>query len=227
MSSSVVRRYAAVSAAGALMGALWVGVLGRVVMAVIARANPGARGLRSDDDFVIGQFTVGGSLNFLVLGIGIGTAGGAVYLVLRGLRIGPQWFQLLSVTLGPAVVGLAMLVHPTGLDFTLLRPLLLSVGLFAIVIWGYTLSVVLLAERWLRDDGMAASAPPWAVGLMLVPSVLILPIAAAVLIVTWLAQQIGPEAKLPAWPAWLIRLGLAAVFALSVSNLASDLATLA
>ena len=47
--------------------------------------------------------------------------------------IGPRWFQVLSISLGPAVVVGALLVHPEGVDFTLLRPRWLAIALFVAI----------------------------------------------------------------------------------------------
>ena len=224
MNEFLVRRYAAACGAGAILGAFWVGVVGRVVMGVIALLNDEAHGIRSDDDFVIGQFTFGGSLNFLVFGIALGSFGGALYLALRALRIGPAWFQVLSISLAPAIVALAMIVHPKGVDFTLLEPVALSVILFLLVAWGYTASLAVLVERWLRPGGVAETAPRWLVGVALVPTVFFLPVTVLLVVGRFAVRLIGRHVE-PA--AWLARGALLAVFLLSVADLASDLSTLA
>ncbi|HSV37227.1 MAG TPA: hypothetical protein VLI04_00580 [Nocardioidaceae bacterium] len=224
LGSTVVRRYATATALGAVLGALWVGVLSRGAMAIIAAANDQADGLVSDDGFEIGQFTLSGSLNLLFFGFAIGAFGGALYVALRGLRVGPGWFQVLSISLAPAIVALSMLVHPTGVDFTLLEPISLSLGLFLAVAWGYTLSVAVLVERLIEPAGFAETAPTWLIGLMLVASIPILPLVAALALGRFALHASGSKAAAAAWPA---RAALALVFALSVSNLVSDIAALA
>ena len=120
-----------VTAVGVVTGWLTVGVLGRLAMALLAGLNPEAAGLTSDDGFEIGTFTLDGSLNLLLLGgTFFGGLSAVFYLLLRPLMIGPGWFRLLSVSVGAGTVVGAMLVHTEGVDFTALRPVWLTVGLF-------------------------------------------------------------------------------------------------
>lgn len=114
---SATRQLAAVTAAGGLLGLLVGGVGGRLAMLLLARLNPDATGLVSDDRFIIGQLTTE-SLNLLVDGTLLGVLGGGIYFVLRGLMIGPRWFQVLSISVGPAVVMGSQIVHTNGVDFT-------------------------------------------------------------------------------------------------------------
>jgi hypothetical protein len=58
---------------------------------VLARLNPEATGVTSDDGFTIGQFTVSDTVNLLLLGTLLDLVGAGVYALLRGLRIGPRW----------------------------------------------------------------------------------------------------------------------------------------
>jgi len=125
-----LRSLAAISVAGALAGVLVGGIGGRLAMMLLARLNPQVTGLTSDDGFIMGRFTVGNTLSLLAVGFGLGLFGAAVYAVLRGLMIGPRWFQVLSISVGPAVVVGEMLVHTDGVDFTLLEPAGLAIALF-------------------------------------------------------------------------------------------------
>jgi hypothetical protein len=220
MDERVVRRYAASVLAGMVSGAVWVGVVSRLAMLVLARTNPETDGIRSDDDFEIGRFTLSGSLNLLVVGVLLGALGGSLYVGLRGLRVGPAWFQLVSITFAPAVVALAVLVHPNGVDFTLLRPLGLAVGLFLVVLWGYTLTVALLAERWLRPGGFAETMPRWLV-IAGLPSFGFFPVPIGLLLGRLVLRAAGPAlATRLALPARAVLLG---VFSVAVVDLASDL----
>lgn len=219
----LVRRLAAVLAAGALLGLLWVGLLGRLAMRLIAARNPDAAGLTSDDGFVIGQVTFGGSLNFAVFGLLVGALGGAVYLALRDLRVGPSRFRLLSISLAPAVVVLAMVVHRDGVDFTVLEPMSLSLLLFLAVIWGFTTSLALLAERWLSPEGPWGSAPRWKLALALAPGILIAPVLGVLAVGRAVLQRLRP---LPTALPWLARAGLLVIFLLSVRDLVGDVAAL-
>jgi len=51
-----LRTLAAISSAGALAGVLIGGVGGRLAMMLLARLNPQALGVKSDDGFIIGRF---------------------------------------------------------------------------------------------------------------------------------------------------------------------------
>lgn len=226
----VLRRLAVVTAAGALLGLLVGGVGGRLAMLVLARLNPEVTGMLSDDGFAIGTFSLA-TLNLLAVGTGLGVLGSGFYFLLRGLMIGPRWFQVLSIGVGPAVVVGSMIVHTDGVDFTL-DPAWLAVVLFVAIPGGYAALLTVVAERWLADDGGW-----WRTGRVpaLVPLLLWLPIApalAAVLAVTAalaLARRVGPLASLLAAPAtaWVARAALAVIFALALVELAGDMRYLA
>ena len=102
--STAVRKLAIVTLAGALSGLVVGGIGGRLAMFLLAQLNPEATGVRSDDDFVIGQFTLSGTLNLLAIATAFGVIGGAIYLAVRGLRLGPSWFRYASVAAGAGVV---------------------------------------------------------------------------------------------------------------------------
>ncbi len=95
-----VRRLSAIVLAAAVCGVLIGGVGGRLAMLLLARLNPEVSGTLSDDGFVMGRFTVVATLNLLVAALFLGIVGALVYAVVRGLRIGPWWFQVLSVGVG-------------------------------------------------------------------------------------------------------------------------------
>jgi hypothetical protein len=88
------------------------------------------RGVISDDGFTIGQFTVGGTYSLLVLGAGVGIIGAGAYQMVAPWLIGPTWFRRLTTGLASAAVVGSMLVHADGVDFTLLKPTWLAIGLF-------------------------------------------------------------------------------------------------
>lgn len=225
------RRLAAATAAGALCGFLAGGIGGRLAMMLLARLSPETAGVRSDDDFVIGQLTLSGTLNLLAVVTFIGVLGGGIYLVARGLMIGPRWFQVLSISLGPAVVVGAMLVHPEGVDFTLLRPTWLAIGLFVAIPGLYAALLTVLAERWLRPDGRFLQAPRL---VAVAPLILWLPLAPVLLVgvlggvaVQLLRRQPGSRALLEhPWVPWLVRLSLVLIFAFSLTDLVRDVAAL-
>jgi hypothetical protein len=146
--------------AGAVSGLVVGGIGGRLFMFVLAELNPEETGVMTDDGFPMGQFTVSGTVNLLVITTVIGVIGGLVFLALRGLRFGPRWFQVLSMPVGATLVIGSMLVHSEGVDFTLLQPWWLAVGMTLAVPFLYTLMLTALADRWLGDRPSAWSRLP-------------------------------------------------------------------
>lgn len=229
--TTAARRLAAITAAGALLGLLVGGVGGRLAMLVLARLNPRATGVTSDDGFSIGQFTLTGSLNLLLVGVLFGVLGAAIYAVLRPLMIGPRWFQVLSIGAGPAVVAGEMLVHVDGVDFTLLEPAWLAIAFFVLIPGVYSALLTVLAERWLALDGFFAHGP---LPLVLLPLLAFGPLAPllGVLAVAWLLVELVrrrsggrvPDATAVAWSA---RAALALLFGSSLVKLVEEIRVLA
>ncbi|MEO6144273.1 MAG: hypothetical protein ABIP19_09870 [Dermatophilaceae bacterium] len=226
-----MRRLAVATAAGAFCGLLVGGIGGRLAMLLLARLAPETTGRISDDGFFIGQFTVSGTLNLLAVCTIIGVLGGGVYLLTRGLMIGPRWFQVLSISIGPAAVVGAVLVHPEGVDFTLLRPTWLAITLFVAIPGFYAALLTVIGERWLRTDGRFLLAPR---RVAFVPLILWLPLAPVLLlgVLGWVAVELlrrhpGSRALVesPLVP-WLIRLSLIFIFVFSLTDLVRDVAAL-
>lgn len=225
------RRLAATSTAGALLGFFVGGIGGRLAMMLLAVRNPQATGVTSDDGFRMGQFTTSGTLALLVTTTLLGVFGGGIYLVLRHLMIGPRWFQVMSISCGPAVVVGSMLVHTDGVDFTLLQPAELAITLFVAIPLVFAALLTLLAEQLLAPDGWFARAPR---SLALAPLLTWIPLflPGAVLALGWLAREW--TLRLPASRAtlkhplmpWIARLILALLFIAGLLDLARDAATL-
>jgi hypothetical protein len=115
-------------------GVILVGVGGRVAMFILRLTSPDyVRGVTSDDGFVIGQVTLFGTYNLLGLGAVVGFIGAAVYRMVAPWLIGPSWFRRLTTGLAAAAVGGSMLIHADGVDFTLLKPTWLAIGLFIVL----------------------------------------------------------------------------------------------
>jgi len=146
--------------AGAISGLVVGGLGGRLFMFVLAELNPEDSGVRTDDGVPIGQFTLDGTLNLLVITTVIGAIGGLFFLALRGLRFGPGWFRILSMPVGATIVVGSMLVHSDGVDFTLLQPVELGVAMTLAVPFLYTLLLAWLADRWLGDERRVWQAAP-------------------------------------------------------------------
>lgn len=153
---AVAGRFAVIVALGLGLGVLVGGVVGRLMMFLLVRLNPENVGSVSDDGFVMGQFTVSGSLNLLLVGGFLGTVGGVVYAGARHLTFGPAWFRVVSVTLGAGLPIGASIVSTEGVDFTLLSPPELAVAMFVGIPALYGLLLAVVTERL-----VAPSAASW------------------------------------------------------------------
>jgi hypothetical protein len=225
--SDAARRLAIITAAGALVGLVVAGVGSRLAMSLLAHLNPDAHGVQSDDDFEIGRFTVSNTLKLLVTTTGLGLVGAAVYALVRGLRTGHRGFDLLALTVGPAVVVGSLIVHTDGVDFTRLDPPLVAIGLFVAVPAAYCLGLVLLAEWWLRPESAWSRSGGWGY-LPLALWIPLFPIL-GVLANLWAArealQRRVAALQHPAF-VWVGRAGLTAAFVLGLVDLGQDAAEL-
>jgi hypothetical protein len=210
---------ATVTLAGSVSGVIAVGVLARLAMSLLAFLNPHATGVTSDDGFTIGQFTLFGSLQLAASGLQFGVIGAFFYLALRGLMVGPAWFRLLSISLGPAVVIGAIVVHTDGVDFRVLEPTWLATVLFVLVPGAYCALLHVLSERWLRPERDLAR-PLLVLGLL--PWLPLLPLGLLLLAGYLAVRALGPHE--PA--AWLLRAALAALFVFAFVDLVKDLSEL-
>ncbi|MGO4257483.1 hypothetical protein [Marmoricola sp. RAF53] len=141
--------------AAALLGGLTVGLFSRLGMHLLIRLNADADGVTSDDGFEMGRFTVGGSLNLLLVGVGLGLVSGVLYLLLQPLCFGPDWFRTLSLAVGAGTVAATQVVHADGVDFRLLGPLALAVGIFVALPMLQVALLDLWARRIRRGRGTA------------------------------------------------------------------------
>jgi hypothetical protein len=112
-------------------GVVLVGVGSRMAMLLLRVTSPDrVHGVTSDDGFTIGQVTIAGTYNLLLLGAVVGIIGAAAYRLVAPWLLGPSWFRRLTTGLAAAAVVGSMLVHADGIDFTLLQPTWLAIGLF-------------------------------------------------------------------------------------------------
>ena len=120
--------------AGIWLGALVGGVGGRVAMLVLRLLSPGSvNGVVSDDGFVIGQVTLGGTYSLVAFAGLFGLLGACAYRWVEHWLLGPGWLRQLTSALGAGAVVGSMLVHTDGVDFQLLRPLWLAVAFFVVI----------------------------------------------------------------------------------------------
>ena len=229
--AGITHRLGVATLAGALLGLAVGGIGGRLAMMLLAVRNPDATGLTSDDGFTMGQLTLSGTANLLVVATFIGALGGGIYLALRDLMIGPRWFQICSISIGPAVVVCALIVHPDGVDFTRLEPLWLAVSLFVLVPAVYAVLLSILADRWLVGS-THPSGPQRVLStvslLLWVPLAPLLAVGALGWLVAELVRRNAGEDILRSNPllAWIARSALALAFLAGLANLTSDIAAL-
>ena len=161
----------------------------------------------------------------------LGVVGAGIYSLLRGLRFGPRWFQVLTVAVGPGVVMGALIVHTDGVDFRLLEPTWLAIGLFVAIPGVYAALLTLLAERLLGQNAWWARAP---LPLAVVPLILWLPVFPLLvpLLAAWTTREglrhtkAGAKALDDLALRWAGRLGLAVIFAVGLLDLGRDTAEL-
>jgi hypothetical protein len=219
-----LRILAGALAAGALVGLLFNGVGTRLAMRLLFLLNTDVRGRLSDDGFVMGQFSVVDTLELVAFGTFVGTLGSMVYLVLRPLRTGHRAFDASSLVVGPAVVVGNMLVHSNGIDFRLLKPTTLAIGLFVALPAASAAATVWLVERWLRPDAWPQrSRGGWLAALPLaLPLGFGLPPLVA--IIGRVAYRQIPAERAAPIVSWARRLGqaaLVAIFAYAAVGLAT------
>lgn len=177
------------AAAGAWAGLLVGGVGGRLAMFVLRLTSPNyVRGVTSDDGFEIGRFST--DTVFLLAFTAIaGASVGMGYVAVR--RAIPGAWRVLSWTLIGATVGGSLILHADGVDFTLLEPGWLAVAMFVAIPAAGAALMAVWVERWdrwwfvHRRRTIVAALPT--VGL--VPLILPLLVAAAVVLVVSVASQ--------------------------------------
>ncbi|HSS68186.1 MAG TPA: hypothetical protein VLK34_06510 [Nocardioidaceae bacterium] len=217
---------------GLAVGAIVGGLGSRIAMLVLRLTSPDyVRGVESDHGFTIGQVTLGGTYNLMVIGAAVGVIGAAAYLAVAPWLIGPRWFRQATVGATAAVLVGSMLVEPDGVDFTRLQPLWLAIALFLLLPAVVGISLAVVTERvrspgsW-TTQGRARWAVPAVLAVVLAPALLVivpvLVIVAAVLparrLFAWLRSS--PTGRVA------VRAGFAVVPVLGVLALSQDLGAL-
>ena len=145
------RRSAAARAAviaGAIAGAISAGVWSRVVMRIIALADPDTDGVFTDAEATVGEITLGGTFNLIMLGTIAGIMGGAAYLgVRRWLPVPAGWKGLAYSIVTLLTVG-QLLFDRNNADFQIFEPVLMVIALFSALFLLNGLIVSALADRF-------------------------------------------------------------------------------
>jgi hypothetical protein len=208
-----------------ISGALIGGIGGRLAMLVLRiTSDPSVVGRESDDGFIIGRFS-GETLFLVLVTTAAGVLGGLLYLVIRGWL--PQRGRAIAYgTLGAAVGG-ALVVHPDGIDFSLLEPRWLAIAMFVALPGAFGVATARLTEGFL-DRSKAAGVAGWTAALLpLIGLAALGPAGLAVSVVAvggWLVNRKVPLARWwhSAPVVWLGRVVLVAALARALVALGSD-----
>ena len=114
----LMRRIAIGGLAGGIAGVVVLGVGARLVMFVSRLLHPEAVGLITENNNRIGQFTIGGTLELILLGgVGFGLTAGVVWVIVR------KWMpdSAVLVGLGAVAIGGSLLIQADNTDFFLLQ----------------------------------------------------------------------------------------------------------
>ncbi len=187
--ATVLRLFSAAVLAGGVTGFVVGGVGGRLAMLVLRlTSGDGVHGVVSDDGFVIGRFTLAGTIGLLAVATAIGILGAFVHRLVVPWLIGPRWFRRATTAAGSGVVVGALLVHRDGIDFTRLRPAGLAIALFVLIpaVYGALIGPVQehcdRPDSWVnRHRGRRVGAP--ILTLALVP--VLLPMLTVLFLVAW------------------------------------------
>jgi hypothetical protein len=143
-----LERLRVIVVAGISTGAVVAGLGGRLAMLLLRlTSDDRVDGVKSDDGFTIGEVTLAGTYNLLMLGAAIGLIGAVAYLAVAPWLIGPGWFRRATVAAGSGAVVGSMLVHADGVDFTLLEPTWFAIGLFVALPALFGLAIGVAVDR--------------------------------------------------------------------------------
>lgn len=220
---------------GIVTGAIVVGLGSRVAMMILRLTSPDrVRGVVSDDGFVIGRVTLGGTYNLMQLGAAVGIIGACVYMLVGPRLIGPLWFRRLTTGLAAAAVGGAMLVHADGIDFTMLKPTWLAIGLFVALpgifgaVIGASVDAVKRPDSWTRVGRRRWILFVIAMGCFPLIAVILVPVGAFVALCTALdASDLVTRARDTAAYVFAVRSLWLAAAAVGLVALVNDVAALA
>lgn len=162
---TLARTMAAGLVGGAVCGAVVGGVLGRLAMRLLTVTSPTSALYRlTDDDAVVGEITVAGTLSLLTFTASTGAIGGLLYLGVRRVLPATVRGRVAGFGLLTGTLGGALFVHGHGsFDFTVLQPVWLAVFLFVALPSLFGMAVPLLVETLAGPRGWVRRGPWWLV----------------------------------------------------------------
>ncbi len=221
--------------AGAFTGLIAGGVGGRLAMLALRLTSADSvRGIVSDDGFVIGRVTLGGTFSLLVVGTAFGLLGGFVHRLVAPCLIGPEWFRRLTTATGCGVVVGAMLIHQDGVDFNALTPHWFAVALFVAVPALYGVLIGPVQDRfdrpgsWINRGRFRRFVPALFLGPAIVPAAVLCGFA-FLLRSAWLEVRHTMRVRYMAGSTALralARVPWVAIVALGLVNLVDDIAAI-
>lgn len=218
--------------AGVPTGVIVAGVGSRLTMLVLRLTSPdGVDGVTSDDGFEIGRFTLGGTYNLLVLGAAVGVIGAAAYRAVAPWLLGPVWFRRSTVAAASGVVVGSMLVHADGIDFHVLKPLWLAVGLFVALPAAFGAAIAVAMDR-IAQRPLPTGRRRWVIPVLLVAAFpLVIPFVAiaAIVLTAWvpIRRAVAASGGLSTVVGLAIRAAWLAVAVLGLVALVGDVQALA
>lgn len=160
----MVRRMVAAMVGGWVCGLLIAGVLGRLVMRIVAsESSPSVQGMLTDDQEPVGEITFGGSLVLGLTGASAGAVAALGYLL--ALRVLPTSTPIRSAVFAifGAVVGGALFVHSyDSFDYSRLDPVWFSVGSFVALPALFGLVLPTVVDTLTAPDGWVIAKAPMA-----------------------------------------------------------------
>ena len=211
-------------------------------MRASALLNSDARGLLTDNENVVGEITVGGTLALVIfLGIFGGFVCGTVWVLVREWL--PQSMRLRVASTGglAMLTGSSLVINSQNPDFRLLDPQEIHIVMFVLLV-GLTGSAIPVLDGYLKpripSTGTAAAIFGGLAGFGLIlafpllvfsffsdqdqnPSALagfgLIAVAVATITV-WVRYYASGESEFPARPLWLRRFGVASVVAFAVAG---------
>ncbi len=218
--------------AGIPTGVLIAGVGSRLAMLVLRLTSPDyVIGVTSDDGFIIGRFTLGGSYNLLVLGAFVGIIGAAAYRAVEPWLLGPSWFRRVTVGAASGAVVGSMVVHADGIDFRVLEPMWLAVGLFVALPAVFGVAIGFVVDR-VAAGGLPAGRRRWLVPGALVaafPFVAPIVVFSAIVLAVWvpIRRAVQRHGGPPLAVRSVVRAGWLGIALLGLSELVEDVRALA
>jgi hypothetical protein len=144
---------------GAIAGVIAGGIGSRVAMRVMAATSSAAvQGSETEFGATVGEFSVGGTLFLLIAGAVLGSAGGLIFMAIRSLLPWSGWAKGLAHGLLLLGVFGRLIIDPDNVDFVVLDPAPLAVGMFAAI---FILYGVLLVPTLEHVEDSIRRTPTW------------------------------------------------------------------